>query len=61
MATNKELDVFQKTALYELLRIKTAVSEKGVDIPELREAINRLRASMTQEDVSYVEKIISEV
>jgi hypothetical protein len=58
MATNTELRREQTERLYDLLRLKK--ENDGVVVKCLDEMIKRAKASMTQEDVSWVEKMIAE-
>ena len=59
MATNRELEVQQKTVLFQLLRIKKANS--GISIKELDETILAYVSAMTKEDVAWVEKQVAKL
>lgn len=63
MATNAELKIVQKTALYDLLTLKTDMEEadKAGSLVLLNKLINKTKAVMDSEDVAYVEKMLSEL
>ena len=57
MATNTEIQVEQKKRLFILLKIK--VRNEGLEIKELDDQIIATKAEMQQEDVAWVEKMVS--
>ena len=61
MATNLEIKIVQRSTLYDLLKLKKDTEATGADATRIFESINRLEASMEQEDVAWVEKKISEL
>jgi len=62
MATNTEIRTMQKTTLFDYLRIEKSLAGTGSSITkELKETIIRQKASMEQEDVAWVEKMISQL
>jgi hypothetical protein len=61
MATNAELKIIQKAALYDLLKFKLDNEKAGTDLQGLKELINKTEAAMEQEDVAWVEKKIAEL
>jgi len=58
MATNKEMDFWQKTNLYNLLKLKKG--NVNLVIIGLDEMIKQAKVGMAAEDVAYVEKLINE-
>jgi hypothetical protein len=58
MASTPELRREQTERLFDLLRLKR--ENEGYEVKCLDEMIRRAKASMTQEDVSWVEKLIAE-
>ena len=54
MATNIELQTFQRDRLFDLLMLE----RDGVTAPRLKEQITKAKAVMPEEDVAYVEKQI---
>jgi len=61
MATGIEIRTTQKTALYDLLRLKSENEKEGTFTKGLAELINKTKAVMEAEDVAYVEKMIAEL
>ena len=61
MATNAELKIVQKTALYDLLMLKMENEKSGVNLVGLNRLINKTKAVMEAEDVAYVEKMIEQL
>jgi len=59
MATNLEVQVAQKRHLTSLLKIKKFNSD--LNIAFLEREISTVKAEMTQEDVAWVEKVVSEM
>jgi hypothetical protein len=57
MATSIEVQVEQKRRLYQLLKLKK--DNEGYEVKGLNELINATKAEMQQEDVAWVEKMIS--
>jgi len=60
MATNSEIRKDQTERLYDLLKMKAENAAAGITVIGLDELIRRLKASMTKEDVVWVEKVLSE-
>ena len=58
MAANKELQIIQREKLYDLLTLK--VENHGTNIKGLEKMIKRVVATMSEEDVAWVEKMISQ-
>ena len=58
MATNKEMDYWQKTHLYSLLKLKK--SNARLVIVGLDEMIKQAKVGMDPENVAYVEKLVME-
>jgi len=62
MATNTETKTVQKTALYDLLKLRIDNKKSRIDLEQgIDELINKMEATMDQEDVAYVEKKIAEL
>ena len=59
LATNLEVQANQKERLFMLMKLR--VRNKDIDIKELNDMIVAAKAVMTQEDVSWVEKIVGEL
>jgi hypothetical protein len=58
MATNLEMQLYQRTTLFDLKRIKKA--NPGIVIKELDAIINRVESAMSEEEITYVEKKVVE-
>ncbi|MCL1821007.1 MAG: hypothetical protein FWG36_10190 [Oscillospiraceae bacterium] len=61
MPTNLEMRVMQKTALYELLKLKRDNEKSGNKVDGLFDLINKTEATMEAEDVAWVEKKIAKL
>ena len=59
VAANMELQIIQKTTLFNLLKLKKANSD--YQVKELDGLILATKAAMTQEDVAWVEKNVSQL
>ena len=59
MPTNQELQVEQKKRLFQFLKLEK--ENKGTDVKGLDELIIATKAEMQQEDVAYVEKMVSQL
>ena len=56
-ASQKELEQIQNERLFDLLKIKKANGDKENLV--LEDAINRAMASMTEEQIAWVEKLVN--
>ncbi|MCL1819823.1 MAG: hypothetical protein FWG36_04095 [Oscillospiraceae bacterium] len=61
MPSNMEMRTMQKTALYDLLKLKRDNEKSENKVEGLFELINKAKATMEAEDVAYVEKMIAEL
>jgi len=61
MATNTEIKIVQKTALFDLLKLKRDSEKSGIKFEALDELIIKTEAVMEEEDVAYVEKKIAQL
>ncbi|MCL1819343.1 MAG: hypothetical protein FWG36_01660 [Oscillospiraceae bacterium] len=61
MPSNMEMRVMQKTALFDLLKLKRDNKKAGINLEGLVELIIKTEATMEAEDVAYVEKKIAEL
>jgi len=62
MAMGMEIKTVQKTALFDLLKLKFDNDNSRVSLEDgLKELIIKMEATMEQEDVAYVEKKIAEL
>lgn len=59
MATPKEIDKELMERLYDLLVIQKA--NPNIKINELDKAISRAKASMTAEQIAWVEKLVNDL
>jgi hypothetical protein len=59
MPTNAELRSIQTDKLYDLLKLR--LDNEDAKVKGLDEIINKTRASMSQEDVAWVEKTLAEL
>ena len=58
MATNLEMQTFQKDKLYALLALRAL--NQGYNIKGLDDMVNAMEAIMQEEDVAWVEKKIAQ-
>jgi len=61
MATDTEIKIVQKTALFDLLKLKRDSEKSGIKFETLDELIIKTEAVMEEEDVAYVEKKIAQL
>jgi hypothetical protein len=59
MATNSELRREQTEKLFDLLKLEAENKQRGIEVYGLNDLILRTIASMQQEDVAWVEKVLS--
>ena len=60
MATNKEVQVIQNSTYYEILMIEEINRRAGVKVVGLGNLKAKLKASMTEPDIAWVEKQAAE-
>lgn len=58
MSTSDEIRKEQNDRLFDLLKLKQL--NQDIEVKGLNDLIKKLKASMTQEDVAWVEKVLSE-
>lgn len=58
MATNKDWQIIQATTLYRLLRLREGNVNGMVSVRDLNDIIGEIESSMTEEEISQVEKKI---
>jgi len=58
MATNNEIRILQTSFLFKLLKLqkRLLVANSQIDLKDLRDLIIEARATMTQEEVAWVQK-----
>ncbi|MCL1822958.1 MAG: hypothetical protein FWG44_02025 [Oscillospiraceae bacterium] len=61
MASSIEIRTMQKTALFDLLKLKKDNEKEGINLKYLNELIIRAKATMEAEDVAYVEKMVAQL
>jgi hypothetical protein len=63
MPTNMEIRILQKNTLHDLLVLKMEMESEndGVNLKGLNRLINKTKTLMEQEDIAFVEKMISEL
>ena len=61
MPTNPELRIMQTDKLFDLIQLEKDNEGKGFEITGLKRMIIKTKATMTQEEVAWVEKKIEEL
>ena len=60
MANRDEIRVLQTTNYYQLLMLKHMNEKKGIKVEGLKTIIGVAKAAMTEPDIAWVEKQVSE-